>query len=224
MSGSAATAPPRTAVADDPYALALLNGGGPLYVRRSGGERLAVAVDRWCAAPDPADETLLERCGDLTLDVGCGPGRLTSALVRRGVLVLGLDIAPHAVARTLADGGAALRRSVFDPLPAEGRWRTVLLADGNIGIGGDPGRLLDRCEQLLGSSGEVLVEVEAEDIQERFTACFEDGEGASGPVFDWARAGARAVRAWGESARLTTVRRWERGGRHFLALRKGVQR
>ncbi|SHM25111.1 hypothetical protein [Actinacidiphila paucisporea] len=77
---------------------------------------------------------------------------------------------------------------------------------------------------MLGSLGEVLVEVEAEEVQERFTACFEDGEGTSGPAFDWARAGGRAVRAMAESARLTTVQRWERGGRHFLALRKGVQR
>ena len=39
-------------------------------------------------------------------------------------------------------GGPALRRSVFDPLPGEGRWGTALLLDGNIGIGGDPRALL----------------------------------------------------------------------------------
>ena len=31
-----------------------------------------------------------------------------------------------------------LRRDLFAPLPGEGRWHHVLLADGNIGIGGDP--------------------------------------------------------------------------------------
>ena len=35
-------------------------------------------------------------------------------------------------------------RDVFDPLPGEGRWETALLADGNIGIGGDPVALLRR--------------------------------------------------------------------------------
>ena len=36
----------------------------------------------------------------------------------------------------------------------------MLLADGNIGIGGDPGRLLDRCRDLLGPDGDVIVELE----------------------------------------------------------------
>ena len=41
-------------------------------------------------------------------------------------------------------GGPALVRSVFETLPGEGRWDTVLLMDGNIGIGGDPAALLGR--------------------------------------------------------------------------------
>lgn len=224
MSDTATAAAPPPGHLVDPYALAVLKGGGPLYVRRTGGERFQVPVERWCSAPDPVDEILLERCRGLTLDVGCGPGRLTTALGRRGALALGLDIAPHAVARTLADGGAALCRSVFDPLPAEGHWRTVLLADGNVGIGGDPTRLLHRCERLLGPWGEVLVEVEAEEIQECFTACFEGSDGVPGPSFRWARAGASAVTAMARSAHLATVRRWKRGGRHFLALRKAAPR
>ena len=44
--------------------------------------------------------------------------------------------------RTRARGGSALLRDVFRTLPAEGRWRTLLLADGNIGIGADPVALL----------------------------------------------------------------------------------
>ena len=54
-------------------------------------------------------------------------------------------------------GGAALRRDVFAPLPGEGRWYTALLADGNVGIGGDPVALLQpaprRCStRAAGSS------------------------------------------------------------------------
>ena len=33
---------------------------------------------------------------------------------------------------------------MFEPLPGEGRWGTVLLLDGNVGIGGDPVALLER--------------------------------------------------------------------------------
>ena len=51
---------------------------------------------------------------------------------------------PEAVAQTPDRGVAAIRRNVFDALPGEGRWRTALLADGNIGIGGDPAALLRR--------------------------------------------------------------------------------
>jgi hypothetical protein len=46
-------------------------------------------------------------------------------------------------------------------MPAEGRWDTVLLADGNIGIGGDPVRLLRRVASLLSPRGTVVVEVGA---------------------------------------------------------------
>ncbi len=45
-------------------------------------------------------------------------------------------------------------------MPGAGRWRTVLLADGNIGIGGDPAALLRRVLALLGPGGRVLAEVD----------------------------------------------------------------
>ena len=52
--------------------------------------------------------------------------------------MLGVDISRTAVARVRQAGASALHRSVFDPLPGQGRWGTALLADGNIGIGGLP--------------------------------------------------------------------------------------
>ena len=72
------------------------------------------------------------------LDVGCGPGRFVIGLAQRGTVALGVDPAPAAVALCRSRGAPVLQKSVFDPLPGQGRWRTVLLADGNIGIGGDP--------------------------------------------------------------------------------------
>ena len=44
------------------------------------------------------DQALLDRCQGPTLDVGCGPGRLSTALLGRGVPTLGIDISRQAVA------------------------------------------------------------------------------------------------------------------------------
>ncbi len=63
-------------------------------------------------------------------------------LVQRGVPALGVDQSATAVALARRSGAPALRRDVFEPLPGTGRWQTVLLADGNVGLGGDPWRIL----------------------------------------------------------------------------------
>ena len=123
------------------------------------GRVVALDVARWLAPTDACDETVLDRCTGPVLDVGCGPGRFVSALTERGVAALGVDIAETAVA--LARGAGHRRRcvrSVFSDLPGEGRWPTVLLMDGNIGIGGDPARLLRRVARLLAPGGRLIVE------------------------------------------------------------------
>jgi SAM-dependent methyltransferase len=109
----------------------------------------------------PGDHPLLDRCTGPTLDVGCGPGRLTGALARAGRPALGIDISATAVRHARRRGAIALQRDVFDPLPGTGRWHHLLLADGNIGIGGDPHRLLDRCRQLLAPNGQIHAELAA---------------------------------------------------------------
>lgn len=110
--------------------------------------------------PDDLERLILARCEAPVLDVGCGPGRLVAALNARGVPALGIDVSRQAVEQTRRRGAMALRRAVEDPVPAEGRWGTVLLADGSIGIGGDPGALLRRCRLLVGPRGLVLVETD----------------------------------------------------------------
>ena len=50
-------------------------------------------------------------------------------------------------------------RDVFDTLPGEGRWSTALLADGNVGIGGDPVALLRRLCDVLSPVGRVVAEL-----------------------------------------------------------------
>ncbi|WP_372735203.1 methyltransferase domain-containing protein [Nocardioides sp.] len=118
-----------------------------------------LSLEDWTHAADLDDLAIIALCEGPTIDLGCGPGRLTEALTRHGHLALGVDVTGEAVAHTLQRGVAALRRDVFGPLPGEGRWHTALLADGNVGIGGNPVALLDRVRRLLDPRGHAVVEV-----------------------------------------------------------------
>jgi SAM-dependent methyltransferase len=128
-------------------------------IEHADGSMTPLRVDEWLRAR-PGDATLVERCSGPTLDVGSGPGRLTVALAERGIPVLGIDVTPYAVHIARAAGALTLLRDVFGRVPGTGRWMTVLLADGNIGIGGDPAALLRRAAELLTPRGQALVEVQ----------------------------------------------------------------
>ncbi|WP_240942741.1 class I SAM-dependent methyltransferase [Planosporangium thailandense] len=162
-----------------------------------------VPVRRWRGAPECTERTLIERCGGPTLDIGCGPGRLAAALTARGVTALGIDTSAVAVDLTRRRGAAALRRDVFATVPGEGRWRHVLLFDGNIGIGGDPVTLLRRCADLLEAGGTALVELDSPGTGLWRGAARLEHVGAAGPAFPWARLGADAVHAAAACAGLT---------------------
>ncbi|WHT16946.1 class I SAM-dependent methyltransferase [Crossiella sp. CA-258035] len=181
------------------------------------GRRLALPIDRWSAAPSPADEQLLRRCTGPVLDLGCGPGRLVAALSHRGVVALGVDSSPVAVRLTAARGGVALCRDVFGRLPAEGRWQQVLLADGNIGIGGDPVVLLRRVHRLLAPGGLALTEVD-----QPGTGLRRERVRLTGAAFDWAWVGADAVGLLAVVSGFRVRELVEHGGRWFAVLRKEV--
>lgn len=166
--------------------------GMPARLVRSDGAEVVLAVRRWHADAAGDDGWLLDRCRGPVVDLGCGPGRLVVALTRRGIPALGVDVSAAAVARCRSRGVAVLRRDLFAALP--GRWDHVLLADGNIGIGGDPARLLRRAAALLRPGGTVLVETDPDPAAcWAGTARVHTSEGPGRPL-PWAVVGADALR------------------------------
>ncbi|MFH9296690.1 class I SAM-dependent methyltransferase [Streptomyces sp. NPDC017520] len=216
----------------DPYANALRTGRGPLFLRRNDGWLLPLDVERWCSVAGSADLSALHRCEGPVLDIGCGPGRLVAELASLGHRALGIDVSEAAVARTRGLGGAALLRSVFEPLPGEGRWGTLLLLDGNIGIGGDPAALLDRAADLLGVGGLLIAETAPVDVDERVRVRLDDGrdgtDGRTAPArdaqpFPWARIGTPALLRHARAGGWLTAGQWGAEGRTFVSLRRPVR-
>ena len=199
------------------YGRALSDGGGlRLLDGSAAGNPLPVHV--WTSDEAPGDAGLLDRCRGPVLDVGCGPGRLAAALMARGVPALGVDIAPSAVALARSRGASVLARSVYDRLPGERRWTTVLLADGNIGIGGDPVRLLSRIRDLLAPDGALLVEVGAPgSTSGPVRVRLEDDVGTS-EEFLWALVAADDISALAGKAGLRPGGTWQEAGRWFATL------
>jgi SAM-dependent methyltransferase len=175
-------------------------------------------LDRWLGACDAADRSVLDRCSEPALDVGCGPGRLVAALEQRGVGALGIDVSTVAVDHTRARGGEAVRADVFGPVPAEGRWAAVLLLDGNVGIGGSPARLLRRCGELIALGGQVLVELAPPGRASSPAVLRLESDEDVGPWFRWATLSVDDVDRAAAGAGLQVHETWSEGFRWFAAL------
>ena len=205
-----------TAPTADLYAAHLAGGS----VLAEGAATHELPVRDWFRDRLPGDAGLLDRCHGPTLDVGCGPGRLAAALLARGVPCVGIDVSAVAVAVARARGASAVRRDVRDRVPGEGRWHHVLLADGNLGIGGDPVALLRRCRELLADGGTVLADLHDGDRVETERMRWVSGSTRS-PWFPWARIGVGAIGRVAETAGVGVVATWCADGRWQAELAVG---
>ena len=157
-------------------------------------------------------------CDGPTIDLGCGPGRLVASLVKLGVPALGVDQSATAVALARRNGAPALRRDVFEPLPGTGRWSTVLLADGNVGIGGDPRRVLRRAGELLRTGGRCVAEFDMQisGVETRWVRL--ESAQTVGPWFRWASVGIDGARRLADDVGLTITAMQPMGQRVLATL------
>lgn len=174
--------------------------GTSCWARNHHGHRRELPMVRWMGGPETtsqdrlADEHVLGHCSSRpTLDLGCGPGRFIASLQQRGLPALGVDNSAAAVEMTRRRGGTAIRRDLFAQLPAEGSWGQILLADGNIGIGGNPVRTLRRAADLLALGGIVIVEIDPPATAFCFELLRWETEDHLGHWFPWSRMGAGAL-------------------------------
>jgi len=202
------------------YADCLRRGGEPgeQLARFSDGSAIPLRVDRYLGPADATDERLLTDVRGPVLDVGCGPGRHLHALAARGVFALGVDLSPVAVDLARGGGARAIVASIFDELPGSGTWRSALLLDGNIGIGGAPARLLSRIGTLLSGDGEVLVELDHPDTATAtMRARIETAQRASS-WFPWARVSAAGVGPVARAGGFAVSETWSLADRWFARL------
>ena len=186
-------------------------------IEHADGSRTPLQVDDWLHVR-PGDASIVDRCKGPTLDVGSGPGRLTVALAERGIPALGIDVTPYAVHIARAAGALTLLRDVFGRVPGTGRWMTVLLADGNIGIGGDPVALLRRVSELLTPLGQALVEVQPPGAALRHEQVRLRHHGQTSAWFPWAYVGVDQIAETARSAGLSATETWSANGRWFTSL------
>ena len=167
-------------------------GGERCWIRHEDGQVRLLPAHRWLGGRrdgEPFDEVVTQMCGAPTIELGCGPARLVARLIQRGIPALGIDRSATAIRLAGCGGAPALLGDVFEPLPGMGRWQTVLLVDGNIGLGGDPRRILGRAAELLCRGGHCVAEFDAgaNGIRARWVRL--ESARDVGPWFRWASVG-----------------------------------
>ncbi|MDO9377592.1 MAG: class I SAM-dependent methyltransferase [Nocardioidaceae bacterium] len=195
--------------------------GHPAELVHHDGGSIPLAVHEWVQDATKIDhELFIDACSGTTLDLGCGPGRLTAGLAAQRIHAVGVDISAEAVRQTRVRGAAALQRDVYASMFGMGMWDHALLADGNIGIGGDPVKLLTHARRLVRPGGSILVELgptgtglTRHDVRLRI------GERMSGH-FRWAYVGVDALPELTAATRLVTRDVICSGGRTVAVLER----
>ena len=145
---------------------------------------------------------------------------MLSAARDQGLSAMGVDTSGPAVRLAAGRGGTVILGSIFGPIPREGEWGSALLLDGNVGIGGNVGVLLERVAALLsparpghggGRHGRIPWTCP-------ILAVLEDSGGRCSDPFPWARVGATALARHAELAGLSVVATRRVQGRTFLTL------
>jgi hypothetical protein len=108
---------------------------------------------------------------------------------------------------------------IWADVPGAGGWRTALLLDGNIGIGGAPAALLRRARELLQPDGLVVVEVDPPGAPTLRTRIRIEAADAVSEWFAWARVGADGIEAVASRAGFEVCDALEVAGRTFATLR-----
>jgi SAM-dependent methyltransferase len=207
-------------------------GGERCWIRHEDGELRLLPAHKWLGVrcrPDESassgdvfdevfDEAVIQMCTGPTIELGCGPGRLVARLIRRGIPALGIDRSVAAIQLAGRGGAPALLGDVFEPLPGMGLWHTVLLVDGNVGLGGDPRRIVGRAAELLARGGRCVAEFDAEaiGIHARWVR-LESGR-EIGPWFRWASVGVDSAAALAAQVGLTLTSVRLIGGRVVASL------
>lgn len=203
--------------------------GERCWVRHEDGEVRPLPAHRWLGARRPDDEpgegfdevfdeAVAQMCTGPAIELGCGPGRLVARLIRRGIPALGIDRSATAIRLAGRGGAPALLGDVFEPLPGMGIWQTVLLVDGNVGLGGDPRRILGRAAELLGRGGRCIAEFDTEVIGIRARWVRLESAREVGPWFRWASVGVDSAATLAAQVGLTLTGVRLIGGRVIASL------
>ncbi|HEY6889380.1 MAG TPA: class I SAM-dependent methyltransferase [Solirubrobacter sp.] len=200
----------------------VLSGGPPptARLRLSDGRSEPLRVDRWVAAADAVDCEILAGVEAPVLDLGCGPGRHLAALRAVGKRGLGVDLSPVAVRLARGRGAEVINGSLWSQVPRAGTWKTILLLDGNIGIGGAPILLLRRSGELLAEGGAIVVEVDPPGAPTRRVRVRLEAPGVVSEWFRWARVGADGVADVARRAGFVVAETHTLAGRTFVTLRR----
>ena len=110
--------------------------------------------------------------------------------------------------------------TVFHTLPGEGRWETALLADGNIGIGGDPRALLDRVARILAAGGRVVADLAPAGAGLHTRSVRLRTPTLQSAPFRWAIVGADAIGSLAVATGFQVLGLHRRGARWFAVLEK----